>query len=312
MNWAVPDVAVASPSFSRNRILREELLEFFPRARFCPSSHPLQGDELVDFLGSCEAAVIGTEKITRRVLQACPRLRFIAKYGVGMDNLDLRLIEESGIELGFTPGTNRLSVAEVALGFALGLMHNLFFTGQLLKQNVWRKDGGRVLSGHRVGILGAGNVGSELMRLLAPFQCEILFCDSVVKPELSQKFGAVQMELDELLAKSEILSLHVPLTEKTYGMLSASVLNSMPQGTFLINTARSEILDFKALISCLRNGHLGGACVDVWPDEPRMDLGQYADLPLLFGTPHIAGNSQEAVLNMGRGALSHLRRAFSI
>ena len=312
MNQPVPDVAVASPSFSRNPALRQEMLELFPKARFCPSSHPLQGEELADFLRTCEAAVIGTEKMTRRVLEARPKPRFIAKYGVGMDNIDLKLLEEFGIELGESPGTNCLSVAEMALAYALGLMHNLFFTGQLLKQNVWKKDGGRILTGHRIGIWGAGHVGSELMRLLEPFSCEILFCDLLKKPELEKRFGARQVSFEELLEKSEILSLHVPLSPLSRMQFGAEVLSRMPKGAYLINTARSEILDFEALIASLREGHLGGACLDVWPDEPRMDLGQYADLPLLFGTPHIAGNSREAVLNMGRGALNHLRRAFSI
>ncbi|MDD5091464.1 MAG: phosphoglycerate dehydrogenase [Candidatus Wallbacteria bacterium] len=298
-------IAVTSASFSKNPILRQELRSHFSDCRFNDSGEVLTGGRLIEFLGGTDAAVIGLDRLDRGVITSCPGLKVIAKYGVGLDNVDLDACREHGVAVGWTPGVNRLSVAEMTIGFMIALMRNLFVSSWQLKQGNWLKAGGRQLSGKTVGIIGAGNIGRELVRLLDPFACRILINDIVDITDFCRKSGVVEVSKEQIFSESDLVSVHTPLTELTTGMINDKVLSSMKNEAFLINTARGPIVRQDHLKHALTAGLISGAAIDVYEDEPPSDM-ELLGLPNLFCTPHIGGNALEAVLAMGRAAIGHL------
>ena len=305
-----PRIKVTSPSFSRNPVLREELLATFPMTAFNESGGHLAGPALAEFLAGADGAVIGLEAIDAALLDACRRLRIVAKYGVGLDNIDADACRSRGVALGWTGGVNRRSVAELTLAFMIGLCRNVFATSRQLHDGVWNKDGGVQLSGLTVGIIGFGHVGRDVARLLAPFGCPILVND--INPDAWHGWGGppvTPVTKEELYAAADVVTLHVPLTPQTLGLIDATALARLKPGARLINTARGGLVDEAALKEALRNGQLSGAALDVFAIEPPADPELLA-LPTLAGTPHIGGSAREAVMAMGRSAIDHLRRHF--
>lgn len=298
--------AVSAASFCKNSQLIEELTADFPDAKLNRTGSVIQGQELIQFLSGYRAAIVGTELISEQILDSLPSLEFIAKYGVGLDNIDQQALKRRGIGLGWTGGVNRRSVSEMALAFMIGLCRNLFLTSTKLRGGKWDKRGGFQLSEKTVGIIGCGHVGHDLLQLLQPFGCNVLIYDILDKSDVCKEFGARQVSLDELLETSDVVSLHVPLTDQTREMVNATFLQQMQNHAYLINTSRGYVVKESDLSAALKSGVIAGAALDVYQREPADDLG-FLSLPNLVCTPHIGGNAVEAVLAMGRSAIFHVR-----
>jgi len=306
----MPRIVVTSPSFTRHPTLRQELLALFPDARFAPGEQVLQGQALLDHLGDAEAAIVGLERIDEALLTAKPGLRLIAKYGVGLDNIDLAACERHNVAIGWTGGVNARSVSEMALCFMLGLSHNIFRTSRLLREGSWHKRGGVLLSGKTIGIIGIGHVGQDLIRLLAPFGCRLLGNDIADRSDFCQRHEVTSVSKEQLYAEANIVSLHVPLTPETHHLINEQTLAQMNPGAFLINTSRGSVIKQSALHAALAAGTLAGAALDVYETEPPTDSA-FLQQDGLVATPHIGGNAEEAVLAMGRSALGHLKAFFA-
>lgn len=298
-------IAVASPSFSKNTILVQELLSYFPKAKINEKHIILQDKELVEYISGCEAAIIGTEKITESLLQQLPHLKFISKYGVGLDNIDMDACEKYKVKIGWEPGTNKLSVAEMTVGFMISLMHNLFLTSYQQKSGQWNKNGGRQLYGKTIGIIGVGNIGKEVIRLLKPFRCEILVNDIIEQKQYYQRENVHETDKITLIQSSDIVTVHTPLNEEMQEYFNIEKFKLMKPKAFFINTARGKIVVQKDLNFALQRGLISGAAIDVYEKEPCDDAELLAH-PNLICTPHIGGNSYEAVINMGRSAINQL------
>jgi D-3-phosphoglycerate dehydrogenase len=299
-----PRVAVCSRSFSRNAVLRAELVLRYPDTTFNDDGRALAGDELVAFLRGHDRAIVALERIDGAILDAVPELRTISKYGVGLDGIDVAALRARGIQLGWTPGVNRRSVAEIVIALAIDLLHGLQRGNRQVRAGTWRQVIGRQLTGRTFGILGLGRVGSEVVRLLEPFACVVLAHDLVERAEMVRS-GVRYVSLAELLAQSELVSIHLPLDASTRGMLDAARLAHMQPGAWLINTARGEIVDEDALRCALIEDRLAGAAFDVFAAEPPSDRELLA-LDNFIATPHLGGSSIEAVLAMGRAAIRGL------
>ncbi|HAM74029.1 MAG TPA: hydroxyacid dehydrogenase [Verrucomicrobiales bacterium] len=306
-----PLVKVTSPSFSKNETLVLELADLPVRVVLNSMGERFDAESLVRYLADADAAIIGLEKITPEVLDRCPRLQLIAKYGVGLDNIDLDACRERGVAVGWTPGVNRYAVAEQAVACIIGLNRNLFAALGKLREGIWDKVGGRQISDLTVGIIGLGNVGRELVRLLKPFGCRILANDVADIRAWCRDEGITPASKEEIFARSQTLSLHVPLTRETRHLINATTLGQMRRDAFLINTSRGDVVDQQALKEALQSGRIAGAALDVYAQEPPTDM-EFLKLPNLFPTPHIAGNSFEAVVAMGRSSLRHLKEHFQI
>jgi D-3-phosphoglycerate dehydrogenase len=301
---------VASVSFSKSYILREELLSIFPNSIFNETDQRLSGWDLIKFINNADAAIIGVETINDTLLEHTPALKIISKYGVGLDSINQESLKRRNISLGWTKGINRLSVSELTLCFMLGLCRNVFASGLKLKNSEWEKNGGHQLSKKTVGIIGCGSIGSEVIRLLSPFKCPVLIYDIIDKSDFCKTQQAEVATLDNLISHSDLITLHVPLTKLTKDMVGKNFLKGMKRTAFLINTSRGEVVNQEALKKALKQNGIGGAALDVFAEEPPTDR-EFLSLPNLMVTPHIGGNTQEAVYAMGKSAINHLISFFN-
>jgi phosphoglycerate dehydrogenase-like enzyme len=302
-------IVVTSPSFSKTDDLKKKLTAIFPESIFNERGIKLQGNELVEYIGSAEGLIVGLEELDRDVLQKCPNLKIISKYGVGLDNVDIAYCKEKSIQIGWTPGLNKRSVAEMTLAFMILLSRNMYITSCQLKNGIWNKNGGFDLSGKTVGIIGVGNIGKELVTMLNPFRCRILVNDIVDQTEYYMNNYLTEASKERIFCDSDVVTVHTPLTEETKYMINRDVLSLMKENAFLINTARGAIVVQDDLKFALQNNIIAGAAVDVYDEEPPTDK-EFLNLPNLICTPHIGGNSYESILAMGRSAIRHLENYF--
>jgi len=302
-------VAVTSRSFSRNEVLRSELLARYEQVTFNDEGLSLGGDSLVDFLAGHPMAITALEKIDDGILDRLPDLKVISKVGVGIDMIDLEAMERHDVRLGWARGTNARSVSELALALMLSLLRNLPSAARLVRQGEWRQLQGSTLTDRTVGIIGFGHVGRDLGGLLAAFSCRVLAYD--VAPIANLPSHVEQVSLESLLSASEIVTLHTVLNDDTRNLLDRERIAAMCPGALIINTSRGGLVDEDALYDALSSDHLGGAALDVFSTEPPLD-SPLLDLDQVIVTPHVGGSTKEAVLAMGRAAIAGLGEALPI
>ena len=254
-----------------------------------------------------EVLVLGRDKLGLDQLSSLPNLKHVVKYGVGLDNIDLDALAGRQIKLHWRGGVNALQVAELTIGLMLGLVRNIALSSSLMRQGIWRKEGGRDLGSKVVAVVGCGHVGSRVVPLLSAFGCQVLICDIEDKQNISSAFSAPQVLLDEALSRCDIATLHVPLTPLTENLISERELRLIGSNGFLINTARGKVVDMKAIEDALDQGELGGAAFDVYPEEP-FRLGSILSHSHVVCTPHIGGGSEEARQAMGSSVLVFLEK----
>ncbi len=304
-------IAATSSSFSRDPYLREHLLHFFPNSRFNHEKRRLSREALTELVKSASGIILGTDPLDAELLESCPRLKIVSKYGVGTDNIDRVACEAHGVQVGWTGGVNRLSVAEQVLGFMLSLSRNLYQSSVQLKAGTWEKQGGTQLSGKTVGIVGLGHIGKELVRLLQPFTCRIVANDIIDQSTFCLQHGLTSLSLEELVSQSDIVTIHTPLTPETRHFINLNVLTRMKPDAFFINTSRGSVVNQQHLKEALLKGMIAGAAIDVYEDEPASD-SELLGLPNVFCTPHIGGNSKEAIRAMGISAIEHLKTFYQV
>ncbi len=304
-------IGVTAHTFANHEVLKRELLKSFPETVFNDAKARPSREDIVRLLRDCEGAIVGLEKINEDVLKFCPGLKILSKYGVGLDNIDLEACERHGVAIGWAPGVNRLAVAELTLGFMLALLRNIVGGCSDLKNGEWRKYGGIELSGKVVGVIGVGNIGREVVRLLKPFNCTVLCNDILDLGDYYSANGVQPASKDRIYAEADIITLHTPLTGLTKDLICREVLLKMKKTAFIVNTARGGIISKADLKWALSENIISGAAVDVYPEEPETDM-DFLRLPNLVCTPHRAGSSAEAVLSMGLCAIDHLRKYFKL
>ena len=305
-------IKVTSPSFSKNRILVDEISSKFPNVEFNHNGKKYSEQELIDYLKNADGAVIGLESMTPAILSNLPNLKIISKYGVGLDGIDLDYCSDNNIKIGWTGGVNKRSAAELALCFMLGLSRNVFNTACKLKNDgIWDKNGGFQLTGKTVGIIGVGNVGKELAKLLEPFHCKVLANDIVEQSQYYNEHGLECASKERIFSEADVVTLHTPYTKHTGHIVNSESLSKMKETAYLVNVARGELIDQQALKKALKSNSIAGAAIDVYESEPPTDF-ELLKMHNLFCTPHIGGNAEEAILSMGRSAIYHLNEFFQI
>ena len=298
-------VAVTSRSFSRHPVLRRELLERYPDSVFNDDGLKLTGEELVAFLSGADKAITALEILDAPLFSALPELTVFSKYGVGFDTIDLKAMTEAGVKLGWTGGTNKRSVSELVISFAVQLLRHTPLAEREAMAGDWRQHVGRQLSQRTVGIIGCGHVGKDLAVLLRAFGCKVLAHDILDFPDFYAENIIKAMGLEELLQQSDVVTLHLPIDDSTRNMLSAERIALMKSDAILINAARGGLIDEDALKAALKEDRLAGAALDVFIMEPPEDR-EFLELPNLIVTPHLGGSAEEAILAMGRAAIRGL------
>jgi phosphoglycerate dehydrogenase-like enzyme len=282
-----------------------ELQERYSDVRFNDEGVALQGEALIAFARGRRKLITALERIDEALLAALPEVEVISKYGVGTDMVDKAAMLRHGVRLGWTSGVNKRSVTELVIAFMISLLRGLPQASHEVSEGTWKNREGRQLSDRVVGIIGCGNIGKDLTPILRAFGCSVLAHDILDFPEFYAAHRVEPVGLEELLRRSDIVSLHVPLDDTTRGMLSAERLALLKPDALLINTARGGLVDEVALKAMLIDGRLAGAGFDVFATEPPEDI-ELLGLPHFLATPHIGGSSEEAVLAMGRAAIRGL------
>ena len=301
-------VVVASRSFSMHPILREEVLNRYPDAKFNDDGLTLKGNTLVQFLRGHDKAITALETIDESILSQLPDLNTIGKYGVGLDMIDLHAMKKFGVKLGWTGGVNKRSVSELVISFAIALLHRTVFANAEVRKGRWYQVKGRQLSDCTVGIIGCGHVGKDLVKLLQPFNCRILAHDILDFKDFYKKYKVTTVGLEDLIRKSDIVTLHLPLDKSTQYILDSDNLSFLKNDAVLINLARGGLIDEVALKELLNNNKIAGAALDVFEIEPPVDPS-FATMDNVLITPHIGGSTEEAILAMGMAAIEGLENS---
>jgi len=279
-------------------------------------NHPLITEQLLaknfileeDFSSSYDEVCAKIEKydgiiirsripLDKNFLEKAKNLKFIARVGAGMENIDIPMAEKLGIQLINSPEGNRDSVAEHVVGMLLILMNRLFIASQEVKNGIWLREENRgdELLGKTVGLIGYGNMGKATAKRLSGFGCTVIFHD--ILPDLSDEF-ATQVSLEELKERAEVVSLHIPLTEQTYYLVDGLFVSEMKNNFYFVNTARGKNVETKSLVEALKAGKIKGACLDVLEYEKSSfenleteneDLQYLLESEKVIVTPHIAG-----------------------
>lgn len=246
--------------------------------------------------------IAGVEPLTRRVLAAADGLRVISRCGIGLDSVDLAAAKELGITVTNTPDAPTVPAAELALGLILSLLRGIPASDSGIRQGRWVRPMGRLLQHKTVGIVGCGRIGSRLAKMLSSMECRVLGGDPACP--VNDHFELV--ELEKLLAEADIISLHLPYTAQTHYFMDAKRLAMMKPGSYLINAARGGLVDEDALYQALQSGHLAGAALDCFEQEPYQ--GPLTELENVVLTGHVGSYAREGRIRMEEQAVENLIR----
>jgi D-3-phosphoglycerate dehydrogenase len=276
----------------------------------CPNEHPLAAAELAKWIADVDAAILGLDAVTEEVFAAAQRLQVISRYGVGVDAVDVAAATRHGVVVTITPGANSVAVAELAIALLMALARSIPYHDRVAKQGNWSRVQGMELAGATMGLVGLGRIGREVAQRAAALGMRVLAYDPFVTPE---NLGGAPVELctlEDLLAASDAVSLHLPLTDGTRNLIDAQALARMKPTVYLINTARGGLVDEQALYEALVAKKLAGAACDVFVKEPPDASGLVA-LDNFIAAPHIGSATAQTTLKMGlmaaENALSVLR-----
>ncbi|MBK8023124.1 MAG: phosphoglycerate dehydrogenase [Chloroflexi bacterium] len=257
-------------------------------------AYPMSADQLAACLKGATAAVVGLDDLAASVFAACPELRLVARNGVGLDNVDLDAANQHGVLITAPFGANSTSVAELAMGLLIALVRQVIPTHNRVQAGVWQRVPGMELAGKTLGIIGLGRIGKKVARRAQAFNMRVIANDIYPDLYFAREHTIPMLGFETVLAESDIISLHVPLTPLTYHMLNRTTLTQMKQGAYLLNTARGAVLDGLALAEALDSGHLAGAALDVHPVEGVVEAA-LLNRPNVLTTTHLGAYTHDAL-----------------
>lgn len=297
-------VGITTSTFAREDA---EPLDLLRRAgiewRLNPYGRKLQPEEAVRFLGEADGVIAGTETLNRAVLGQLPKIQVISRVGVGLENVDLAYAEERGIQVFSTPEGPTQGVAELALGGLLAVSRGVALSDAAIRRGEWTKPMGHLLQGKTVGLIGLGRIGRAFAGLLRAFDVSLIAHD--LEPNLSeaQRLGVELVGFERILSRADVISLHLSGVP-AQPLLGDEEFRRMKPGAIVVNTARGGWIDESALAGALRSGHLGGAYLDVFEEEPFH--GPLTQLSNVVLTPHIGSYAAECRVRMEAEAASHV------
>jgi D-3-phosphoglycerate dehydrogenase len=266
-------------------------------------------DALANDLAAADAIVVrSATKVTADLIAAAPALRAVARAGTGVDNVDVDAASARGIVVMNAPGANSISVAELAMAQLLALARKIPAADASMKQGKWDKKSflGEEVRGKVLGLAGLGRIGQEVARRARVFEMTVIAHDPFISAQIARDLGVELVTLDAVCARADFLSLHMPSTPETRHIFNAERLARCKKGLRIINTARGDLIDEKALADAIQSGHIGGAALDVFEQEPTTDQALQM-LPQVVATPHIAASTREGQELVGVETASALR-----
>ena len=256
-------------------------------------------EELVPIIGDIDAAIIGMDVYNEAVFSIAPKLKAVAKFGVGVDNIDLEAAKQHGVKALNAPGQNSNAVAELTIGFILSLMRDVLSTHRALEDGNWPRPLGSELKGKTVGLLGFGAIARLVAKKLSCFDVDVQAYDIYMNEPLAQSMGVrVAKTMDEVITTSDVVSLHIPVTADTHHLFDEAMFARMRRGSYLINAARGGLVDLDALCKALQSGQISGAALDAFEVEPLPKDAEIFRSGNVICTPHIGAETREAYNNV--------------
>ncbi len=283
----------------------QALREFSDDLVFNPLGKPLSEDELIPLLKECDGYIAGLDNITRKVIDACPKLKVISRYGVGYDRVDIEAAKEKGIKVTNIPGVNAEAVGELAFGLILTIARKIPYLNDQTRKGLWPRSSGIELKGRTIGIIGLGAIGKVVARCAKGYDMNVIAYDPFINEEYCHNNNIGVKTFDELIAQSDFISLHLPLTDRTKHIINRESIAKMKDGAIIVNTSRGGIVDEEAVYQALKRGKLGGLGLDAFEIEPPGKSPLF-ELSNVVVTPHTGAHTMEATDNMAYASIRNL------
>ncbi len=302
-----PQVLVALSTFAE---YGQEPLKLLKKSGFSftlnSTGKRLTSTQILDLGRNCAGIIAGVEIYDATVLSQLSQLRCLSRCGVGVDNIDASWCSRKGIKIFNTPEVVVQPVAEMTIGMIFDVLRRLSLHTTWMKRREWKKEGGSLLKGKPIGIVGLGRIGRKVAEMLVKLEAKVSGFDPKADLTWARKNGVTMLTLPQLLKSSQVISLHVADDPQRPWKLSRAQLSRLPKGAYVINVSRGHQIDEDALVELLNNGHLAGAALDVFPSEPYS--GKLTDCANVVLTPHIATLTAESRLEMEIQATQNLLR----
>ncbi len=260
-------------------------------------AHDSDSPEFGAALDGAEALIVrSATTVSAELLGRGTDLKVIGRAGVGVDNIDIPAATERGIAVVNAPSGNTIAAAEMTMALILATMRHVAAADASLRAGRWDRNlfKGSELRGRRLGLIGAGRIGAEVAIRCQAFGMDVIIYDPYLSEERAEEIGSRLTDLDEVIKTSDVVSLHVPLTDETRGMIDQAAILRMKPGTYLVNASRGGVVNETDLAAALESGHLGGAALDVYEDEPLSEESPLRNAPNLTLTPHLGASTVEA------------------
>ncbi|MCC8189525.1 MAG: phosphoglycerate dehydrogenase [Planctomycetes bacterium] len=263
-------------------------------------------EELRRLIADADGFLLGMDQVDAAVLEAAPRLRVVAKFGVGLDTVDIPAATARGVAVANVPATTAVSVADLTMGLMLGVSKLIVYTNRRVLAGMWPQDRGHDITGKTLGIVGFGRIGQAVAKRARGFDMTVLAYDPQFNEAAARELGVVRATLDAITETADYITLHIPLTPEVRHLFDAARLARMKPGSYLINAARGGLVDEDALYDALQSGHLAGAALDVLDREPPPERPRLFDCENCLVTSHSGGNSLESIFLTAKGAADNI------
>lgn len=306
-------ILVTPTSFLKpdNDASREKLEAFADEVVYNDLGRPLTAEEVAERIKDADGYIAGLDYITADALKDAPdSLKVISRYGAGYDRVDIDAASEKGIVVTNTPGTNSVAVCELAFALMLAAARNIPKLNEAVEAGEWPRSRGMELNGKTLGIIGLGAIGKNLAVRAKAFGMDVKAYDPYMDFAFAEANGIEVCDLNGIIKNSDVISLHVPLNDKTRHMINAETIEEMKDGAIIINTARGGLVDEDAAAKAVKSGKLGGIGLDAFEEEPLLD-SPLKGLDNVIFTPHAGAQTAEAVSAMGAMAVDNLIEVLS-
>ena len=300
---------------SRSRSRSKEAMEILEKNGYIlelnPFDRTMTEDELIERIKGASALVAGSDKVTKRVLEAgSPTLKIVAKQGVGYNTIDIEAAKELGIAVTITPGANSKSVADLTMGLILNAARNISGMDRAIRNNEWYRYTGCELNNKIIGIVGMGHIGGEVAKRAYAFGMKILAYDIYTRQDFIEKYNVTYVSLEKLFKQSDVITLHAPAIKATENMINRDSLNLMKSTAILVNAARGELINEEDLYEALKSKKIGFAALDVYKNEPLKN-SKLTDLENIVFTAHAGAYTKSAIIGAGVIASEEIVRVLS-
>lgn len=289
----------------KNEPMLDILRSFSDDLVFNASGRPLTEEELILLLHDCDGYIAGLDFVTEKVINACPRLKAISRYGAGYDRVDIEAAKKKGIVVTNTPGVNAQAVGELAFALILSLARRIPYLDAETRNGKWIRSTGIELKGKTLGIIGLGAIGKVVAACGQGFHMNVISYDPYISDAYCREHSIDICSFDDVIQHADVISLHLPLNEQTHHIINKKTISEMKPNVILVNTSRGGIIDEAAAFEALQSGRLGGLGLDAFETEPPKNSPLF-ELDNVVVTPHTGAHTREATMNMAASAIQNL------